>query len=232
MENGPCTKCSEVTYLLGGECVFNCGHLPGYAASVTDGLRKCITVSVLPQFGNKEQGLLSGADIRQLANSTLEDCAFACVIIGHECMSFEHSAGLAECHLNYRAASSSHPVTPSEGWQYFPRLMFDNGAFLHDGAYIEFGFNSLLGRVNNVSISFISSSADGVLWRQGQRPELAVTGDFMGVSLQNGAAVLGVDLGDGAYSISAGENLADNQWHVVHVTQKDGRQLTIAVRKT
>ncbi len=116
---------------------------------------------------SETDALLEGFDLQRIVGPiSLETCAMACLLEGHDCLSFEHNAASGQCNLNFRVASSLAQVTFAAGWAYYERTTFDDGALLQQGAHIIFGFNSLLSRTNTVNITFVANSPDGLLWRQ------------------------------------------------------------------
>lgn len=227
-----CLRCAKKAALYQGACVRDCGFAPGLAkVTLADGSHECQQGSVLTQYGAPTSGsVLQGFDLRSLTGTTLEACAVACLGEGHFCLSYEFNADLGSCNLNSQAAAADRPLTAQAGWAYYARQTFDDGAFLQDGAFIEFGFSSLLQNIDDVSISFLTPKPDAMLWRQGQTGASA-TEDFMGVHLANGRAVVAVDLGDGPFELSVAPvegRLDDNAFHTVRVL-RNGRFLAISV---
>jgi hypothetical protein len=152
---------------------------------------------VFSSFSAAVAGQLTGLEPLSELNNTVEnDCALYCLYASSlSCLSYSYEVAPGRCLLFGGSNSGATPVVMRAGWSYRARIVFDASAFLNNGAYLQYAFNSLLPRSNDVEVA-VFTSADGLVWRQGQVTTDA-TPDFFGLSIVGGFPVLQFDLGSG-----------------------------------
>jgi len=124
---------------------------------------------------------LMNSVLESLTGVTLEECAVACLEYEDRlCFSVNYQPDSGSCELN-QGNTAPAAVT---GWDYVTLTSFGAGVGLQSGAFLGFGFNSLLRNINRVDVEFKTNTANGLLWRQGQTSSLI--GDFFGAQFVNG----------------------------------------------
>jgi hypothetical protein len=186
-------------------------------------VRQCIPLpSVLAaNFGPQSTAQLTGlALLSDQSNLVENDCALGCLNVaqlGCKAFLFENSTG--RCQTFGVSGNAAAVVSIPPGWMSYTRLSFDTSAFMNNGAYAQYGFNSLLPSVNDVSISVFTSSATSFVWRQGQLTTSSAP-DFLGLSIIGGYPVVQFDLGSGPVELAEPSVMVNNSaWHVIRVRQ-------------
>jgi hypothetical protein len=157
-----------------------------------------ILFAVLPQFESAVAAVLSGVALSKINRTTEEDCGRYCIdMTDMLCLGFSFASGNGSCLLFAHTVSASTPLVFTPMWIYRARLLFESSALLTGGAFIEFGYTSLLSRINDIQIEVLTSADAGVVWRQGQMLNVASPLDFMGVQVSGGRVLVAFDFGSG-----------------------------------